>query len=109
MSEIKFDKRKDNELWLYCNQCNKDTSHKILTGVDCNDCAEIEPNFDIQWWQGADVVQCGGCKNVTFTKRSTDSESCYPGDRDVIVQLPPKEENASSHVRDNIYECAKQS
>lgn len=101
---MEFDKRKGKEVRIYCNQCQINTFHKILTGVDYSGCEIFDGGFDISFWLGCDIVQCGGCKDITFTKRATDSESSYPGDREVIQQLPPKEENSSWYIRNDIYE-----
>ena len=104
MSKIEFDKRKGKELWIYCNRCERDTSHKVLTGVDYSDQAVFPDGFDVHFWQGCDVVQCGGCKNLTFTKRATDSESGYDGEENLIEQFPPKKETSGWYIRNDIYE-----
>jgi hypothetical protein len=98
MSKTEFDKRKAKDLWIYCNECQRDTSHNILTGVDYSD-----GNDEVNFWVGCDVVQCGGCKNITFTMRSTDSESYYEGDKDVIEQFPPKEDRSKYYIKNDVY------
>ncbi len=104
MSKTEFDKRKGTELWFYCNSCQRKTSHKVLAGVDYSDSDEIEPDFSIEIYDNSDIVQCGGCKSITFTKRTWHSENYYPGVQNIIEQFPPKEESSRSLVQDDIYE-----
>ena len=103
MSKTEFDKRKGQEVWIYCNDCQRNTLHNILSGIDYMDSEEIETGYSFDFWYGCDIVQCGGCKNIAFTKRSTNSESSEPGDEDIIQQFPPKKEKTQWYIKEDIY------
>lgn len=104
MSKIKFDQRKGEECWLYCNNCKRRTSHTVLTCVDYSDTSEIVDEYEMEFGFYADILQCGGCKSMTFTKLTWDDEYCCDKKDGTLEQFPPEEENARSDVMDNINE-----
>lgn len=61
----------NREIWLPCRTCNKVTCHKALTEVNSTD---ESPDGDIRVWDHYYVVQCGGCKSLSFCRESTCSE-----------------------------------
>jgi hypothetical protein len=68
---VKVSNRADKELWAACGTCCRETAHRYLTVVDEND---ESPDGDIQVWNHYSVVQCNGCKTLSFCKQSTCSE-----------------------------------
>jgi hypothetical protein len=56
-----------------CNECKRDTKHKVLASVD----VEGEDWFghnSIQYWVTHQVIQCQGCETISFRKASTNTE-----------------------------------
>lgn len=104
MSKIEFDKRKGKELYFYCNWCQTETNHVVITGVDHT--GDMLINGEPEGWfcSQCDIVQCGGCKVISFTKKSYNSESVDPYDKPDIEQYPAKEENAKSTLGHDVYD-----
>lgn len=73
---------KGAELWLACAQCNGTTCHKQLALVAESD---ESPGGDIQVWNDYSVLQCSGCKALSFCIESSCSEDIdfdpYTGQR----------------------------
>ena len=61
----------EEELWAPCGQCAVETAHRILTRVELRDGT---PDGDIQVWEDYLTIQCGGCKSVSFCRKSGSSE-----------------------------------
>lgn len=62
---------KGSELWTACGSCGKETAHKVLAKVSESD---ESPGGEIQVWNDYCVVQCQGCKTVTFCQEHSCSE-----------------------------------
>ena len=62
---------KGAELWLACAKCDGTTCHKQLALVAESD---ESPGGDIQVWNDYIVVQCSGCKTISFCIESRCSE-----------------------------------
>lgn len=59
------------EVWAPCAKCKNETAHLCLTEVDVADeslCGNVQG-----WWQYY-IVQCGGCKQVSFCEEKQMSE-----------------------------------
>jgi hypothetical protein len=54
---------------LPCRTCAGKPDHKVLASVDVDD-----HNEDASWYDHYQVVQCGGCKTISFRKTSSNSE-----------------------------------
>jgi hypothetical protein len=53
---------------LPCSNCTGKTAHKVLASVD------VEDHDDhASWYDSYQVVQCGGCKTISFRKASSNS------------------------------------
>lgn len=59
------------EAWVACGTCGKVTCHHVLTIVSTSD---ESPDGDIQVWSDFCIVQCGGCRTVSFCVESSCSE-----------------------------------
>ncbi|MGJ8655603.1 MAG: DUF4145 domain-containing protein [Akkermansiaceae bacterium] len=75
MSRKLVTKTKDaakKEVWVPCNGCgSEDSAHECLSYVDASDessCGRV------QWWAQYYVIQCKGCKEISFCKHSQFSE-----------------------------------
>ena len=68
---INIEDPKGAEIWIPCEGCNRETSHKILSHVSTTD---ESPDGDIIVWAEFHIVQCQGCKTVSFCHKYSCSE-----------------------------------
>ena len=70
-----LNRTKDKEYELPCaGKCNTTTYHKVLASVDESGLLESwDYHYDINY----QIVQCQGCRNVSFRKCETNSENVY--------------------------------
>ena len=70
--KIKKDSRTGQECEAACAECNRETFHEILASLDVQgDVAD----GDIRYWESHDVIQCKGCKSLSFRKVQTNTEN----------------------------------
>ncbi len=96
----------NQERWLACSKCDGQTCHKVLVSV--NTFEVVNPYDEIQYWEDYEVVQCQGCKIISFRKawRSTDDVS--PNERgeyelDEHDELYPGRVSGRHKLRDSRY------
>lgn len=71
--QVDLNKTQDEERWLTCLKCDDDTSHKVLVSVNVTE--EGDP---FNFYTGYEVVQCQGCKTISFRKNwKTDDDIGY--------------------------------
>lgn len=78
-STVKYEinKTQGEEHLLPCIKCAGKTTHKVLASVDVRG-NEGNSNYSFSWSTDNQVVQCLGCKTVSFRKASSNSEDYYP-------------------------------
>lgn len=78
-STVKYEinKTQGEEHLLPCIKCAGKTTHKVLASVDVRG-NEGDSNYSFSWSTDNQVVQCLGCKTVSFRKASSNSEDYYP-------------------------------
>jgi len=70
-AKIKVLERKGETVVVVCGECSRETAHEILTGVDSHD---SDDEADIQVWHRFLVLQCRGCKTLSFCRESECTE-----------------------------------
>lgn len=70
---VAINKTKDTEEKLPCSKCDGKTYHKVLLSVDQAG-EEHDGDFEFQWDAHYQIVQCQGCKTISFRKASSNSE-----------------------------------
>ena len=67
------DKTEGVEHWLACLECQTETVHRVITSIDSE--GEI-PNSDFfyGWNEEHQVIQCQGCRSLSFRHESSNSE-----------------------------------
>jgi len=70
-AKIKIVDPKAEEIWTACGSCGKETAHKVLAKVSESD---ESPGGEIQVWNEYHIVQCQGCKTVSFCEETGCSE-----------------------------------
>lgn len=61
-------------LWAHCRKCDDETSHAILSEIYVTD---FIPGPDINIWENYYILQCNGCKSISFYIDSKNSEDDY--------------------------------
>lgn len=87
---VKIKDPKGKEIWAPCGHCGKQTAHLALTEVDLEDSTTDE---DIKWWSQNYIIQCRGCKTVSFCEESQCTE-------DLLFN---KDGNAELEVQQKVY------
>jgi len=59
------------DVWIPCSYCGKATCHHALSFVATVD---ESPDGDVQVWDNYYILQCGGCKTISFCEQSSNSE-----------------------------------
>lgn len=82
-STVKYhiNKTQGEEHSLPCIKCTGKTAHKVLASVDIRG-DEGDSNYSFSWVTDNQVVQCLGCKTVSFRKASSNSEDYYQTSHD---------------------------
>ena len=62
---------KSKELWAACATCKGETAHVCLAEVKVED---ESPDGDIKMWWQYYIIQCGGCKQVSFCEESQSTD-----------------------------------
>ncbi len=73
-ASVAVNKTKDQECWVPCSVCDRDTCHRVLGSVDTSE--RYEPD-GIQVWENYQLIQCQGCKTISFRKISLCTEDTY--------------------------------
>ncbi len=83
------DKTIDKEIDISCIKCAGKTSHKVVSSYDLRGSYE-EADHSFHWATDHQIVQCQGCKTVSFRKASSNSEdwvqTSYDGDGEYVVE-----------------------
>ena len=67
------DETKGQEIKCVCSECDKKTYHKILKSIDESG-SESYTGWSFQWNAHFQIIQCQGCKIVSFRKADSNSE-----------------------------------
>ena len=74
--EEKHNKTQGEELQIPCSQCSRKTTHKVFFSFH-QVWSEFEhKNFapSIQWYMDHEIIQCQGCKTVSFRRTTSNPE-----------------------------------
>jgi hypothetical protein len=63
------------ERWLDCSECYGKTCHKVL--VSTNTTEDFDPYGNLNYSYQYEIVQCQGCRTVSFLKNWQSSEDFY--------------------------------
>jgi hypothetical protein len=69
-----INKTQGSEEKLPCAKCDGKTYHKVLLSFDQSG-EDHDGDFDLYWEAHYQIVQCQGCKTVSFRESSTNSEA----------------------------------
>ena len=66
-----------------CLKCVGRTTHKVLASVEIRG-DETDHDFTFSWATDYQIVQCLGCKAISFRSASSNSEDCYQISEDEV-------------------------
>lgn len=75
MQHTKLNKTKDREIKVACGECKAQTWHKVITSVDKSGSDDMGGGHSFDWDIHYQIIQCLGCKTLSFRQSMTDSES----------------------------------
>lgn len=83
--KLSFDNSKGQQLWLPCAKCHGKTCHNVLASVNGSESVEYVIDgitYENAFWydETYQIVQCEGCKSISF--RSDYDDSDQPDDDD---------------------------
>lgn len=92
--EVTLNKTQGEERWIPCSVCDGETLHKVLVSANIHENDKYE---GIQSWEEYEVVQCQGCRTISFrqnwqsTEEFTWDEVAHDMDLDDHPQIfPPR-------------------
>jgi len=88
MKKTTVNKTKDKEYELPCVRCDGKTWHKALVSVDADG---NEPSWGYQYSENYQVVQCQGCRSLSFRKNEINTEDTIDDDEGRIVCVDHEE------------------
>lgn len=72
-TEYKKDSTADKEYEISCTKCSGKTAHKVVSSYDLR--GEYDDGqYSMQWAVDHQIIQCLGCKTISFRKASSNSE-----------------------------------
>ena len=81
--KVEVNKTQHEEHKIQCSKCHNDTLHEVVFSVDITG----ENGYDaITYWESYQIVQCKGCKTISFRKNSKNTEDKeYYEDEEYLV------------------------
>jgi hypothetical protein len=101
-----INKTKDEEFKAPCTECAGKTHHKVLLSIDKSG-EEHDGDFDFYWDAHFQIVQCQGCKTISFRHTNSNSEDYEPISHDewqhvVYEDLYPSRVEGRKGIEDEI-------
>lgn len=105
-ASVSLNGTQEQERWLACSECDGQTCHKVL--VSANTSERLDPDDDIQEWYQYEVVQCQGCRTISFLKKWQFSEDTHLDEfgnleLDDYKELYPSRVAGRHNLRDSRY------
>jgi hypothetical protein len=80
----------DPEQSVACTKCSGKTSHRVLAIVNVNG-SEGDSNYSFDWHTGHELIQCLGCKTISYRTVSSNSEDYFRDEHgDTIYETAEK-------------------
>lgn len=80
----KLSQATDPEQLVECTKCSGKTSHAVLATVDVNG-SDGDSNYSFDWYTGHQLIQCLGCKSISYRIVSSNSEEYFHTDSGEVV------------------------
>lgn len=82
-AKVTLGAKKGNTLVVVCGVCSRETVHEVIADAFSED--EIHGG-DIWWKDAYFIIECRGCKTLSFCKESVCSEDYAPDGDDLLVK-----------------------
>lgn len=95
------------ELKLSCTECTGKTSHTVVVSVDKSG-EESDGDWSLMWDANYQIIQCNGCKTLSFRTVSSNSEDYYQvseteWEHDEYENLYPSRAKGRKTLEDEIF------
>jgi len=70
---LKLDTTNNEQLRVACEDCGRETNHKVLRSVEVEGHDVISREFDVDWNVWYQIIECQGCSTVSFRRASENS------------------------------------
>jgi hypothetical protein len=78
MEKVESNKTKEQKIVVSCcGKCSCETSHTVLQSVDTSGREDIGPHDWFSWEDSFQIIQCEGCKKISFRRIHTNSEDIH--------------------------------
>lgn len=74
-AKVSLNGTQEQERWLACSECNGQTCHKVL--VSANTSEAFDSDNEPHYWYQYEIVQCQGCRTISFLKNWQFSENFH--------------------------------
>lgn len=100
--EVKYTKDDSigKEIEAACGKCGDGTSHVVRASMKQQGSDEPQPGYSYEWINDYEIIQCGGCKTLSFRKVSSNSEDFGPDGYEDTVELFPSRVSGRSPIND---------
>jgi hypothetical protein len=90
--------------WAHCNDCNRNTRHRVLHREHVVLEDQIADHISITWWDNYKLLQCLGCESVHLRHESSFSENKGPdGGLEITTTIyPPRTSRSKPEWLGNI-------
>ena len=76
--DTKLNESKGQETEVPCMQCATRTHHVVMQSVEVSGHEDFGPDHWFAWDNTYQIIQCQGCKTISFRHTSSNSEDYYP-------------------------------
>lgn len=104
---VKLNEKQDQEIDLPCSVCSGKTWHKIIVSADLHG-SEGNEQWSVDWLERNQVVQCQGCRTMSFRRESSNSEDWDQIDdhgtiayNKIVALFPPRLDANPTLARDS--------
>jgi hypothetical protein len=75
---------------ILCSFCKRSTHHKILSSIDTSGFEEWGNGEGINWSETDQILQCQGCSNISFRRKTSNSEDMDENGYVISTEIFPK-------------------
>ena len=74
MRNVRSNRSKGKDYEVYCPECARKKTQKVLQSVDVTGREDYEHDFSIDWESLYQIIECPGCSTVSFRSQTCNSE-----------------------------------
>jgi hypothetical protein len=77
MEKVEVNRSQGENIEVPCSECARKTHHTVLQSVDTSGRDDYGPNDWFAWDNHFQIIQCQGCKTISFRRTHENSEDYY--------------------------------